>query len=602
MKEEQKNTNKPQFVILYGSQSGNAQDLAERTWRQAKQLNFSALLCSMNDYDLNRINTDDLILFICSTTGQGDVPDNMSQFWKALMRKNLPLNCLNNLNFFLLGLGDSNYPKFNFVAKKLFKRLIQLEATALSEACLCDDQNSDGFEGTYTNWMKNVWKRLDIIDSPCLDSTIFPHIYNVSFINDSSGPTDVEIQNEDELATESKPFYARITRNERMTTEKHWQNVRLFEFDCSHTKQMTYEAGDVLMIKPKNIEKFKQRFLNLFSHLNLNLDQKIEIKCNFPDEIVDKESKLSSIRTINELVESYFDFNSVPRMTFFELFSNYATNELEKEKLLEFQSREGREDLYDYCYRPRRTILEIFADFPQTTLNIRQLEDLLNLIPGLKPRAFSIASSPTANEGKIQLLVAVVEYKTRIFETRLGTCSNWLASVDASSSIYAPVWIKKGSFSLDWSKPVICIGPGTGVAPFRSIINERIKKYKINDNYLYFGSRSRNADFYFENEWTDFVKSNEMKLYTAFSRDQDDKVYVQDELLKNSIEVFQLIDKFDAYIYIAGNSKRMPEDVLEILRQIIEKHADFDGDKKVYSDDYIKRLDAKRRIQLETWS
>jgi len=592
---------KSQIVILYGSQTGNAQDLAERTWRQAKLLNLNSLLSSMNDYDLNRLGGDSIILFICSTTGQGDVADNMKKFWKAIMRKSLPVNCLENLNFCVLGLGDSNYPKFNFVAKKLYRRLVQLGASPLAEVCLCDDQNSDGYEGTYLNWIKNLWQILNVnineIDRS--NDQIFPHIYSVHF-NEN---LHEDIEGKSEFATAENPYYAKITKNERMTSENHFQNVRLIEFDCQNTKRIQYEAGDVLMIQPSNLDKFMKKFLGLFSHLDLNLDQKIEIKCNFPDEIIDKELKFSRLESIKELIESYFDYNSIPRMTFFELFSKYATNELEKEKLLEFLSREGREDLYDYCYRPRRTILEIFADFPHTTLNIKKIEDLLNLIPGLKPRAFSIASSPFLHEGKIQLLVAVVEYKTRMFEKRLGTCSNWLASIDVNNNVYAPVWIKKGSFSVSWTKPIIMIGPGTGVAPFRSIINERIKKYENSQNYLYFGSRSKDSDFYFENEWSNLVDNGMMNLYKAFSRDQENKIYVQDELLKNSAEVFELIDKLDAVIYIAGNSKRMPEDVLEILRKIIENNSEIEeNDKRAFSENYMKVLDTNRRIQLETWS
>ena len=591
---------KSQLVILYGSQTGNAQDLAERTWRQAKQLNLNSLLSSMNDYDLNRLSEDDIILFICSTTGQGDVADNMTQFWKAIMRKSLPFNCLENLCFFLLGLGDSNYPKFNFVAKKLFRRLVQLGATPLADACLCDDQNSDGYEGTYFNWIKNLWETLNVsYNEITRSSEPYPHIYQVNFIEETNSPANME---DYELATESRPFYAKVVKNERMTSENHFQNVRMIEFDCQNTKRIEYEAGDVLMIQPNNLDRLKTKFLELFSHLNLNLQQKIEVKCNFPNEIIDKELKLNRIKTVDDLFQFYFDYNSIPRMTFFELFSRYATNELEKEKLQEFLSREGREDLYDYCYRPRRTILEIFADFPLTTQNVKKLEDLLNLVPGLKPRAFSIASSPTLHKEKIQLLVAVVEYKTRMYEKRVGTCSNWLASIEVNNNVFAPIWIKKGSFNVNWTNPIICIGPGTGVAPFRSMINERINKYKNFNNYLYFGCRSKTADFYFQHEWSDLTNSDMLKLHTAFSRDQENKIYVQDELLNSSEMVFELIDKQGAYIYIAGNSKRMPDDVIETLKLIIQRHAVGVDDKKAYSDNFIKNLETNRRIQLETWS
>jgi len=148
------------------------------------------------------------------------------------------------------------------------------------------------------------------------------------------------------------------------------------------------------------------------------------------------------IKTVGDLVENYLDINSVPRMSFFEQLSQLADDELEREKLIEFMTTaDGLEDLYTYCYRPRRTILEVFIDFPKTTQKIVRLEQLLDLVPSIKPRSFSIASSPAVHKSKIQLLIAVVEYKTRLYESRKGTCSFWLSTLKVGAKI--PIWIKK---------------------------------------------------------------------------------------------------------------------------------------------------------------
>jgi len=135
-------------------------------------------------------------------------------------------------------------------------------------------------------------------------------------------------------------------------------------------------------------------------------------------------------------------------MSFFELFAEIADDELEKEKLSEFLTPEGLEDLYNYCYRPRRNIIEIFYDFPKTSKNITSLDMLVDLIPSIKPRSFSIASSPHVHKGNIQILVAIVEYKTRLRDTRKGTCSYWLSTLKENENIKIPIWIKKGSFKL----------------------------------------------------------------------------------------------------------------------------------------------------------
>lgn len=168
----------------------------------------------------------------------------------------------------------------------------------------------------------------------------------------------------------------------------------------------------------------------------------IKIEPNSDDTQADAEISPSLIQTIGDLVEKYLDINSVPRMSFFEQFAQIADDELEREKLVEFMTTaDGLEDLFTYCYRPRRTILEVFADFPKTTRNIRSLEKILDLVPSMKPRSFSIASSPFVHKSRLQLLVAVVQYKTRLYETRKGTCSYWLSTLTPGTKI--PIWIKK---------------------------------------------------------------------------------------------------------------------------------------------------------------
>jgi len=395
-------------------------------------------------------------------------------------------------------------------------------------------------------------------------------------------------------------------RNERVTTSDHWQDVRLIEFDIGETDRLFYQAGDVLMVQPSNLNDVVGKFYEVFDHLNMKREQSISIAFNYPHEI--HMSQHLRVRTVDELVKNYFDLNSIPRVSFFEQLAKFATDELEKEKLEEFVSSEGREELYEYCNRPRRTIIEVFYDFPKTTKAITKLDFLLDLIPSIKARAFSIASSPSLHTNKIQILVAVVSYKTRLFEKRRGTGSFWLSTLEANLSARYPIWIKKGSFEVNWNKPSIFIGPGTGVAPFRSIINEKINKHDSKDNYLFFGCRSQFKDFYFEDEWKDLVENKRaLVLHTAFSCDQSAKIYVQDKLRTNSEEVFELLVKKNAYVYIAGSANKMPTDVQETLRSIIAAHCDrnvyaSDEERDKYSAEFLKSLEACKRIQLETWS
>lgn len=615
------------LIILYGSQSGNAQDLAERIWRQAKYYGVEETsLSSMDQFSLSSETLSDSgslrLLFVCSTTGQGEVPDNMTNFWKFIMRRSVQSDIFTSIKFSTIGLGDSSYEKYNFIAKKLYKRIIQLGGEAISNLCLCDDQNSDGIEGTFSRWIKNYWmsvfgeefthnfqKSLKIKNETSL---ILKYKATIHSTADTSKSSFRSLPSE---ISEDTPLYAKLTKNDRVTSDEHWQNTRLLEFDCSGSG-IQYEAGDVLMLNPSNFSHTITKFYETFEHLNfktrknhqitidLNYSEKDEL--NIPTLLDNK-----MISTLGDLVEKYFDLNSRPRMSFFEIFAQLATDELEKEKLEEFTNadlngEDGLEELYTYCYRPKRTLIEIFHDFPKTTKNIKSLDVLLEMIPSIKPRAFSIASSPCVHGDKIQILVAVVEYKTRLVETRKGTCSYWLSTLKPSvEDVRVPIWIKKGSFKFNWCKPLICVGPGTGVAPFRSIINERIVKHNLKDNHLYFGCRSQQADCYFKAEWEKYVHQSSLDLNIAFSQAHENKVYVQDLILENSVKIFELLDNEDATVLIAGSSNRMPQDVMAILTKIIKYNLPNDGseeDKEKTASDYIKYLEQKKRIQLETWS
>ena len=240
---------------------------------------------------------------------------------------------------------------------------------------------------------------------------------------------------------------------------------------------------------------------------------------------------------------------------FWELLSHFTTSDLEREKLLEFCSPEGQDELYSYCHRPRRTIVEILGDFPQTTQNI-DLNYLYDLIQPLQPRAFSIASSQRVDASQLQLLMAVVRYKSKLVKPREGVCSTWLSRLNpkVDTSVKVPVWVKKGTISFPSNNnncPVIMVGPGTGVAPFRNFIQERVSN-NIGGNVLFFGCRNKAADFLCEREWQGYVDRGLLKLFVAFSRDQEDKQYVQHLIEEKAALVWDLVHHSGAYFYVAG--------------------------------------------------
>ncbi len=270
---------------------------------------------------------------------------------------------------------------------------------------------------------------------------------------------------------------------------------------------------------------------------------------------------------------------------------------------MEFTTAEGQQELYEYCNRPRRNILEVLDDFSMHTVPNIPMEYIFDLMPVIKPRSFSIASSSLDKEesqGKLQLLVAIVNYRSKLVEPRLGLCSNWLANLERGSRVL--IWIKPGTlkFPTDVNVPVIMVGPGTGVAPFRSFIRQEVSQNSPRRILLIFGCRSSNKDFYFKDEWTRLAEKNSnFKLLTAFSRDQEDKIYVQHVIKANQDLVGGYVFHDTAPFYIAGNAKQMPDQVKEALMDAIASVAQ---DPNLDMEAFLNEMIAQKGLQMETWS
>lgn len=221
---------------------------------------------------------------------------------------------------------------------------------------------------------------------------------------------------------------------------------------------------------------------------------------------------------------------------------------MEREKLQEFGSAAGQQDLFAYCHRPRRTLLEVLEDFPHATANIPK-DYLFDLVGALQPRMFSIASSLAAYPGEVHLLVAVVNYRTKLHTPRRGVCSTWLAQMQRGS--FVPAAVKKGTITFPQGDvPVIMVGPGTGVAPFRNFIQQRVHE-GVDQNWLFFGCRNKEKDFLCQEDWKEYSQKQLLTLRTAFSRDQEEKVYVQHLIKQHGAELCALL-KQGASFFIAG--------------------------------------------------
>ncbi|RVE65475.1 hypothetical protein OJAV_G00116890 [Oryzias javanicus] len=591
----------PSLLVLYGSQTGTAQDAAQRIGRQAQRRRLQVRVMALDSYKVANLIAESLVVFVCSTTGQGDPPDNMKNFWRFLFKKSLPVGSLSRLDCAVLGLGDSSYPKFNFVAKKLQKRLLQLGANMLMPVGLGDDQHDLGPDAVIDPWLTSFWGALLALYpslnsvTPLREDERLPPSYTFHFLDEKTQRSAAGLRSSGGEAppSPSHPFGAWMVFNRRVTAPSHFQDVRLIEFDITGSS-IRFAAGDVVMMRPRNAAEDVQQFCQL-----LGLDPEDAFLLQ-PTNNTPVPARLPQPCSVHHLVESYLDIAAVPRRSFFELLATFATNELERDKLVEFSSAAGQEELNSYCNRPRRTALEVLTDFPHTTAELK-VDYLLDLFPEIQPRSFSIASSLKAHPHRLQILVAVVRYKTKLHKWRRGLCSTWLASLDPTKEeVCVPLWVKTGSlrFPADSDTPVIMVGPGTGVAPFRSALQERVSEGKT-ANILFFGCRSESKDFYFRSEWEHLVEAGHLTLFTAFSRDQEEKVYVQHRVRENAALLWDLISKRNACFYIAGNAKQMPASVCDSLKGLFQQEGGVSADAAAQM---LAVMEKTGRLQSETWS
>jgi sulfite reductase alpha subunit-like flavoprotein len=317
-----------------------------------------------------------------------------------------------------------------------------------------------------------------------------------------------------------------------------------------------------------------------------------------------RDFRLPQRCTLHELFTVHLATLATPSRSFFDLMAHFASDEMQREKLEEFASPMGQPELHKYCTREYRTFAEVLQEFASVTI---PLAHLIEAIPRLQPRLFSISSSPLAHPGRAHITMAVVHFKTPYKREKHGICSSWLASLSPGSLV--PVWIRKGSFRLpaDTSKPVIMVGPGTGIAPFRAMCHHLAAQRNVAPDTqsfgavdVYFGNRRRSGDYLYESEWKQFEDQGVIRaIHTAFSRDQDSKVYVQHRLGENANQVWQVLHEQGGYFMLAGNSDKMPQDVLKTIESIAQAKVGCDQEKATA---YVKMLQKKHHYVVETWS
>eukprot|EP01083_Nonionella_stella_P110223 322366_1 len=597
-------------VVLYGSQTGCAQDVAERIDRELKRRHFTTDLCEMDSFDFSTLPSLKVAVFVASTMGQGEIPDNMKTFFRCILRKNIPAGALSSLQFSVFGLGDSSYQIYNAAARKLFQRLLDLGARAVCPRGLGDDQHDLGYDHALNKWLPQLLNSLMVLFPlpPGLEiipnDKVHPPKYKVEIHADSTSSSTSESPFEYATGnTITRPFSSKLLINERLTHQEHFQDVRRIRFELD-ASQHSFSPGDVLSVFPKNPLEAVIAFLKL---IDLKPEAVLSVTKTDPAA---RDLHLPSRVTALELFQTYLDFMGTPRRHFFEMLLHFATEEREIERLEDFISSEGQLDLYRYCQRERRTFAEVLESFKSA---IPPLEYLVELIPRLRPRDFSISSSFKAQPKFVEITIALVEYTTPYKREKKGVCSEFLKHLipgrlpDDQPEV--PISLKRGSFHLPatWlSRPLVLVGPGTGLAPFKSIIEERRALRMGNPDMdigpvaIFLGHRYRERDYLYGSTWEQYLADGALcHLSVAFSRDQKQKIYVQHKLIEHKRIIWKLMEEQKGIFLLAGNAEKMPKDVYNAMLTVFQEEGQMTT---AESDKYMKNLVRTRRYQSETWS
>ncbi|KAL5581959.1 hypothetical protein UlMin_014401 [Ulmus minor] len=621
---------RPKLLILYATQTGNALDAAEQLGREAERRGCLVKLLSIDDYDSVSLPHESAVVFVVSTTGQGDTPDSIKGFWRFLLQRKLSHHWLEGVHYAVFGLGDSGYQKYNFVAKKLDRRLSDLGAMAIVERGLGDDQHPSGYEAALDPWMSSLWSMLHKINPKffpqgpdyaissmqSIGQPKFQIMYHVIDKVDSQFSTSSDLKNIEmqiERACRMSPgkfsrdkkgpdCFLKLIKNQPLTIEGYGKDVRHFEFEFV-SSVIEYNVGDALEVLPGQNPALVDAFLQ-----RCDLDPEAFITVHPAEIDLGAHANAAVVPVkLKSFVQLAMDVTSAsPRRYFFEVMSNFATAEHEKERLQYFASPEGRDDLYQYNQKEGRTVLEVLEDFPSVQM---PFEWLVQLVPPLKTRAFSISSSLLAHPNQVHLTVDVVSWTTPFKRKRSGLCSTWLSKLDPEQCNYVPTWFQKGSLPPPPPLlPLILVGPGTGCAPFRGFVEERAIQSATDTTapvIFFFGCRNEENDFLYKDFWLSHSQNggvlSETKgggFYVAFSRDQQQKVYVQHKIQEHSHRVWNLLSN-GAAVYVAGSSTKMPSDVLSAFEEIVSKESGLPKESAVR---WLRALEKAGKYHVEAWS
>jgi sulfite reductase (NADPH) flavoprotein alpha-component len=552
-------TNKKPLVVLYGSQTGTAEALARRTAKTAEAKGYAPQLVSMERHATVDLAKAEHLLVITSTYGDGEPPDTAQDFWAWLSSETAPQ--MEQTQFSVLALGDTNYPQFCEFGRKCDARFAALGAHRFHPRVDCDAD----YEAAAANWMEGVFAALGSLSAKVAASAPNHH---ATFTPVPSTMHSAGAVAGKQSWSRTTPFAARLAANRVLTRAGSEKEVRHLEIALAGSG-ITYDVGDALGVMPANCPELVGDLL-------------AALGCD-GEEAVDTDSGEMPLRLA---LTQHFDITKPST----DLLQAAAARGAGFAPLLD---PTRRDDLKAWLWG--REVIDVIAGLAKPFA----ATEFAGLLKRLQPRLYSIASSLKTHPDEVHLTLGVVRH-TSHGRARKGVCSTFLADRCAPETT-VPVWVQPAhGFKLptDLSRDIIMVGPGTGIAPFRAFLEERQITGATGRNWLFFGDQRREFDYLYQDTLEGWRSDGHLaRLDLAFSRDQAEKIYVQHRMMAAAAELWAWLEG-GAHFYVCGDASRMAKDVDAALHQIVETAGGLSPEA---ARDYVSKLKAEKRYQRDVY-